>query len=137
MRDDILEGLKLAVSKGETLQNAMMSFYNSGYPKEEIEEARQKYYSHIEYRKTHHPMEYPNCGSVFKNIFNKNQIEKVFSVFPETKELSENKWYGKVSIGYLIKKLGFSGFKIGQAQVSEKHNNFIINLGNEKFLDVY
>lgn len=105
--------------------------------KEEIEEARQKYYSHIEYRKTNHPMEYPNCGSVFKNIINKDQIEKVFSVFPETKEFSENKWHGKVSVGYLIKKLGFSGFKIGQAQVSEKHNNFIINLGNAKFSDVY
>lgn len=39
MREDILEGLKFAMSKGETLQNAMLSFYNSGYQKEEIEEA--------------------------------------------------------------------------------------------------
>ena len=39
MREDILEGLKLAMSKGESLQNAMLSFYNSGYQKEEIEEA--------------------------------------------------------------------------------------------------
>ena len=38
-REDILSGLKSAVSKGETLKQAMMSFYNAGYKKEEIEEA--------------------------------------------------------------------------------------------------
>jgi len=39
MREDIFGGSKLAVSKGETLQQAMMSFYNAGYKKEDIEEA--------------------------------------------------------------------------------------------------
>jgi len=39
MREDIFEGIKLAVSKGENLQSAMQSFYNAGYKKEEIEEA--------------------------------------------------------------------------------------------------
>lgn len=39
MREDIFEGIKLAVSRGESLQSAMQSFYNSGYKKEEIEEA--------------------------------------------------------------------------------------------------
>ena len=39
MREDILEGLKIAVSKGESLQQAMQSFFNAGYKKEEIEEA--------------------------------------------------------------------------------------------------
>jgi len=37
--EDISEGLKLAVSKGETLQQAMQSFYNAGYKKEDIESA--------------------------------------------------------------------------------------------------
>ena len=35
----IFEGLKRATKKGETLRKAMISFYNAGYPKEEIEEA--------------------------------------------------------------------------------------------------
>ncbi len=39
MDESILEGLKVAMSKGETLQQAMESFYNAGYGKEEIEEA--------------------------------------------------------------------------------------------------
>ncbi|MEK6906629.1 MAG: hypothetical protein AABW81_03340 [Nanoarchaeota archaeon] len=39
VREDILEGLKRAVQRGSTLQKAMVSFYNSGYTKEEIEDA--------------------------------------------------------------------------------------------------
>ena len=39
MKEDILEGLKSAVSKGESLRQAMQSFYNAGYKKGEIEEA--------------------------------------------------------------------------------------------------
>lgn len=36
---DIFEGLKLTIAKGKSLKQAMISFYNSGYKKEEIEEA--------------------------------------------------------------------------------------------------
>lgn len=39
VNEEILGGLKSALSRGETLKQAMMSFYNSGYKKEEIEEA--------------------------------------------------------------------------------------------------
>lgn len=39
VNEEILGGLKLALSKGESLKQAMMSFYNSGYIKEEIESA--------------------------------------------------------------------------------------------------
>jgi len=39
VREDILGGLKLAVSKGESLQQAMQSLYNSGYAKGDIEKS--------------------------------------------------------------------------------------------------
>ena len=38
-KEDIIEGLKAAVGKGESLNKVMMSFYNSGYPKEDIEDS--------------------------------------------------------------------------------------------------
>ena len=38
-KEEIVEGLRMAVSKGEPLKQAMMSFYNSGYNKKDIEEA--------------------------------------------------------------------------------------------------
>ena len=39
VRQDILEGLRRATLTGSTLQQAMMSFFNAGYTKEDIEEA--------------------------------------------------------------------------------------------------
>lgn len=103
---------------------------------EEVDVARKTFESNIEYRKEHHPVEYPNCGSVFKNIKKPDEVEKVLSVVPEIREKIENNWHGKVSMGYLIHYLGLEGYRVGNAQVSKKHNNFIINLGGAKFTDV-
>jgi UDP-N-acetylmuramate dehydrogenase len=56
------------------------------------------------------PLE-PSAGCIFKNPVNQ-------------------------SAGYLIEQCGLKGKKIGQAMVSEKHANFIINLGGAKAEDV-
>jgi UDP-N-acetylmuramate dehydrogenase len=98
--------------------------------------ARSTYATNIEYRKTHHPLEYPNCGSVFKNIKKPEEVAKILTVWPDIKTLVEEKWHGKVSMGYLNTRLGFKGYKIGNAQVSEKHANFINNLGGATAQDV-
>ncbi|MEA2104447.1 MAG: UDP-N-acetylmuramate dehydrogenase [Candidatus Cloacimonadota bacterium] len=39
--------------------------------------------------------------------------------------------------GELIDKCDLKGYSIGQAQISEKHANFIINSGNAKSIDIY
>lgn len=39
MNEEILGGLKSAIERNESLKKAMMTFYNAGYKKEEIEEA--------------------------------------------------------------------------------------------------
>lgn len=101
-----------------------------------VEKAKDAYYAHIAYRKDRHPHEYPNTGSVFKNITDKEYIKKIIEVFPDIQELIENKWYGKVSMGYLNKRLGFAGIQIGKAKVSEQHANFIDNIGDAKAADV-
>jgi len=39
MLNEIIGGLKIAMLKGEKIEEAMMSFYNAGYEKKDIEEA--------------------------------------------------------------------------------------------------
>lgn len=103
---------------------------------EELLYAREKYYENITYRQEKHPLDYPNCGSVFKNISEKNDVASVLKVWPDISELVATKWHGKVSMGYIIDRLGFKGRQIGQSQISEKHQNFIVNKGGAKANDV-
>lgn len=42
IREDIIGGLKSALTRGYSLKDAMVSFYNAGYKKEEIEEAARR-----------------------------------------------------------------------------------------------
>ena len=59
------------------------------------------------------PLGSSSCGSVFKN--------------PQTGD----------GAGALIEKSGLKGYQIGQACVSKKHANFIINLGEAKAMDIH
>src|SRR3989344_2197753 len=102
----------------------------------EIEKARNVYFSNINYRKEKHPLEYASCGSVFKNIAQEQGVQRILFVWPDIKNQIEQKWHGKIAMGYVINRLGLSGRRFGPAQISEKHNNFIVNLGGAKYSDV-
>jgi UDP-N-acetylmuramate dehydrogenase len=68
------------------------------------EEILEKVKSYSEMRKRTQPLGYPSAGSIFKN----------------PKEGPAGKW---------IEEVGLKGFRMGQAMVSDRHANFIINLG--------
>lgn len=99
--------------------------------------AKTTYFSNIEYRKNKHPLEFPSTGSAFKNISEPENVKKVLAAFPDLEKEIQIKWHGKVSVGYLNKRLDLSGLKIGNAQISNKHSNFIVNLGGASFQDVF
>lgn len=103
---------------------------------EEMLHAKEMYNHNIKYRRTHHPLEYPNCGSVFKNISESSEVEKVLKVWPDIEEKVRSNWHGKVSMGYVIGRLGLTGFGVGGAQISDKHQNFIVNKNNATSDDV-
>ncbi|MDB5085068.1 MAG: UDP-N-acetylenolpyruvoylglucosamine reductase [Bacilli bacterium] len=57
------------------------------------------------------PLQLPSCGSVFRN--------------------PDGNYAAK-----LIEEAGLKGFRVGGAQISELHANFIVNLGNASAIDV-
>lgn len=66
---------------------------------------------YLRYRKDTQPLTMPNAGCAFKN--------------PKPE-----------AAGRLIEAAGLKGFRIGDAQVSEKHANFIVNRGDARADDV-
>ena len=94
------------VKPGECVVNASFSLKSRN--KKEIAKDMEYVYGE---RKKRHPMEFPSAGSVFKGV------------------KGEPAWK-------FIEKAGFKGLKVGGACVSEKHANFIVNLGSATANDI-
>jgi len=87
-----------------------------------------------EYRRTSQPNE-PSAGCVFKNLLVKD-IEKINPQVIEMAETDGKIRGGKIGAGYLIEKLGLSGYQVGGAMISSKHANFIPNINSATAADV-
>ncbi|WP_375338580.1 UDP-N-acetylmuramate dehydrogenase [[Phormidium] sp. ETS-05] len=67
----------------------------------------------LEHRRHTQPYHLPSCGSVFRN--------------PE----------GPHGAGWLVEQTGLKGYRIGGAQVAERHANFILNCGGATANDIF
>lgn len=97
------------------------------------EELRKLANDKIAYRKKTHPMEFPNAGSVFKNVPVKSLSKKFKEHFADKVKQDP---FPIVPTAWLIIDAGLTGKKIGKAQISTKHSNYIVNLGGAKAKDV-
>lgn len=68
--------------------------------------------AHFNQRRQTQPYHLPSCGSVFRNP-------------------------GPKAAGWLIEQTGLKGYTIGQAQVAERHANFILNCGGATANDIF
>jgi len=91
--DTIILGAQFKLKKGERFKI-----------KERINEILQA-------RQSKHPLEFPNAGSIFKNLPGR-------------------------AAGKLIEEMGMKGMNVGDMQISPKHANFIVNRGNATASDV-
>jgi len=73
----------------------------------------------LTWRREKQPLKYPNAGSIFKNPTNNLPLTD-----------------SHLSAGYLIDSCGLKGCRVGDAEVSELHANFIVNRGNATASDV-
>lgn len=101
--------------------------------KGEIKKIKQEIKNYLDYRKKNHPLEFPSAGSVFKNYEHKIINNKLIREFPKIKEFNKK---NLIPAGWLIEQCGLKGKKINDVKISEKHANFIVNLGNGKAKDI-
>lgn len=86
-------------------------------------------------RKSTQPLYAGSAGCVFKNLELKGTPEldrlRRDADIPEAMRNA-----GRISAGWLVDQLGLKGKKIGAAQISAEHGNFIVNLGAATVSDV-
>ncbi len=114
--------------ENEIILSATFSFKNGD--KDSIRSLIQE---KIDYRNAKHPMEYPNIGSTFKNI----RVETVPKNWKnELSQYIKNDPFPVIPSAKLLFLANVKGKKIGDAQISDKHPNFIVNLSNASSNDV-
>ncbi len=77
---------------------------------------------HLKWRKAGTPFDRPCCGSVFRN--------------PGTSDGARDGTIEERTAGQLIDAAGLKGLRIGKAEVSTKHANYIVNTGGATAADV-
>lgn len=90
-------------------------------------------HEHIAYRKEKHPLEYPNAGSVFKNC-----DVRLFApdILEQCKDVIKTDPFPVVPTAFLLSQAGLKGVRSGDAEVSVKHPNYIINTKSAHANDV-
>jgi len=105
------EEISFGYRKAEFLPSAIIIGAQFKLNKGERANIKKKISEILQSRQKKHPLEYPNAGSIFKNL--PMQIA-----------------------GKLIEEMGMKGMSVGDAQVSTKHANFIVNRGSATASDV-
>lgn len=124
---DVVKEVKVFDTKTEKIKNfknkdCQFSYKNSIFRKKknliilsvEIKTKKsnpKKIKEYFNYKKETQPLNFPSAGSVFRNP-------------------------AGFFAGELIDKCGLKGKRVGNVKISEKHANFIVNLGNGKAKDV-
>ncbi len=107
---------------------------------EEEKAGMKKALEYLQYRNKSQPQGYASTGCIFKNV----EIDRLdlarkndfVATFGKDEKVQKFLSLGKISAGWLVEQAGMKGAQVGQALVSERHGNFVVNLGGAEARDV-
>ena len=108
LKEDLNFSYRSSILQGKTI--VCLETIWQGYPKK-IETIKEETYQYLSKRKAAQPQGHPTAGSVFKN--------------------PDGDYAGR-----LIEACACKGLRVGDAEVSQKHANWIVNLGQATAQDV-
>ncbi len=117
---------------GESIDEIIIAASFSLSPGDQ-EEIRKVVEEKISYRQTKHPLHLPNAGSVFKNV---NVKDVPSSVLRELESHIKLDPFPVIPVAVFLSMANLKGKRIGGAEVSIVHPNFIVNVDNAKSSDV-
>jgi UDP-N-acetylmuramate dehydrogenase len=86
-----------------------------------------------EYRRRRHPLEYPNVGSIFKNVDVRQAPEPVRQLCAGVIKVDP---FPVIPAAFLLSEANLKGLREGGAMISPKHPNFIVNVDHARSADV-
>ena len=89
----------------------------------------------IEWRAARQPLEYPNVGSIFKNVA-WDLMPEAIKARADIKSHIKQDPFPVIPAAFLIDRVGLKGVSCGGAMVSQKHPNFIVNACGAEAEDV-
>lgn len=103
-------------------------------------ELAKKALEYLQYRNKTQPQGFASTGCIFKNITPSEWgIDKadLLARFPdEAEKIAHFFSIDKISAGWLVEQSGMKGAAVGKAAVSDKHGNFVVNLGEATATEV-
>jgi UDP-N-acetylmuramate dehydrogenase len=87
----------------------------------------------VDYRIDRHPLDLPNIGSTFKNFPVEKAPKELVKEFASSIKPDP---FPVIPAAKLIIGIGAMGERVGGAQISTKHPNFLVNTGGAKASDV-
>ena len=94
---------------------------------------RREGHARIAWRKQRHPLEYPNIGSIFKNIPLGKIPKRWMADIGQNPKMDP---FPVVPAARIISRLKLGGTRRGGAMISTKHTNFIVNVRRARARDV-
>ncbi len=132
-RDSVFKQLEKRKGGGEIVLSAAFRL-SGGDANAIVREAKKR----IAYRREHQPLEYPNIGSMFKNVPLETLHSKGGAKYRAAVTAGELLYKGTrfsvkmdpfpmIAAAKLISEAGLRGVSMGGAMISPKHPNFIVN----------